>query len=127
MSVTTERHDEPIVAPIHLGDRASNTQPERTARRIQQLTPDERPAALEALPEGEEIAAFLEMRPQGQASVLEHMDRERAARLADRLPFNTLARVLDYMGAAACDATVRNLRPLKRNRVETVLAGRLRY
>jgi Mg/Co/Ni transporter MgtE len=65
------------------------------------------------------------MRPEAQASVLEHMDLGRASRLANRLPFNTLARVLDHMAAHRRDEIVLNLRPLKRSRVETVLAGRL--
>jgi len=123
MTITTERQDVGVATTTRaeFADRL----PAAAARRILRMDPTDRPAALEAMPDGERLAAFLEMRPEGQASVLEHMDRGRACRLANRLPFNTLARVLGHMDPECRDDIVRNLRPLKRSRVETVLSGRL--
>ena len=123
MSAITERHESDVTLPprAELADRV----PAAAARRILQMDPADRPAALDAMPGSEGLAAFLEMRPEGQASVLEHMELGRAAKLANRLPFNTLARVLQHLEPAWRDAIVRNLRPLKRSRVETVLSARL--
>ncbi|BAU56882.1 hypothetical protein LRD18_02475 [Halorhodospira halochloris] len=124
MSAVNERQEQQQVT---LPARAQFAErlPAAAARRILKMAPDERPAALQAMPDGESLATFLELRPDAQASVLEHMDIGRASRLANRLPFNTLARVLDNMDAHRRADIVRNLRPLKRGRVETVLAGRL--
>ncbi|MBK1734729.1 hypothetical protein CKO15_05390 [Halorhodospira abdelmalekii] len=119
----TEHHERDFTPPARA--QFADRLPAAAARRILKMAPSDRPAALEAMPDGESLATFLEMRPEAQASVLEHMDRGRAARLANRLPFNTLARVLDHMGALRRNEVVRDLRPLKRSRVETVLAGRL--
>ncbi len=123
MSAITEKQHagDPLPERAECGDRLHAV----AARRIVQMDPAERPAALEALPNGESLAAFLEMRPAAQASVLEHMGRDGAARLADRLPFNTLARVLDAMSQDRRREIVEHLRPLKRSRVETVLSTRL--
>ncbi|MCG5540559.1 MULTISPECIES: magnesium transporter MgtE N-terminal domain-containing protein [unclassified Halorhodospira] len=123
MTITTEHQDHGLGAPARA--EYADCLPAAAARRIAQMAPAERPAALRAMPDGESLATFLEMRPAAQASVLEHMDRGPAARLANRLPFNTLARVLERLDPECRDEVVRNLRPLKRSRVETVLSGRL--
>ena len=124
MSATTEQHELGLGAPAR--SECRERLPAAAARRILEMEPAERPAALEAMPSSEALAAFLEMSPAVQASVLEHLDLGRAARLANRLPFNTLARVLDRMDLERRHEVVRNLRPLKRSRVETVLSRRLR-
>ncbi len=90
------------------------------ARRINCLAPEERPAALDALPAGEGLAAFLEMQPDAQASLLAHMNRGRACLMANRLPFNTLLEVLESLPVAVKQEVVEHLRPLKRRRVEAV-------
>ncbi|MFP4147154.1 MAG: magnesium transporter MgtE N-terminal domain-containing protein [Halorhodospira sp.] len=123
MSVMTEHHEHSVSIPARA--EYADRLPAAAARRILRMEPAERPAALEAMPEGEGLATFLEMRPDAQASVLEHMALGPAARLANRLPFNTLARVLDHMDGERRNEIVRNLRPLKRSRVETVLSNRL--
>lgn len=123
MSVTIELQEQDLSHPTPAQFAARL--PAAAARRILKMAPHERPAALQAMPDGEGLAAFLEMRPEAQASILEHMGIGCASRLANRLPFNTLARVLEKMAAPARNEIVRNLRPLKRGRVETVLAGRL--
>ncbi|GEM_PF-2116426 len=124
MSVTNEDHGFGLDGSARA--EAGARLPAAAARRILEMDPAERPAALEAMPSSEALAAFLEMSPAVQASVLEHLDLGRAARLANRLPFNTLARVLDRMDLEQRHEVVRNLRPLKRSRVETVLSRRLR-
>lgn len=110
-----------IPGRAHMGDNLYAA----AARRINRLAPQDRPAALEAMPSTDALAAFLEMRPSNQASLLAHMDRGRACRLANRLPFNTLARVVEHLDHEAYEDILRNLRPLKRRRVETVLGAQL--
>ena len=120
---TAANHDAGITVPARarLGDNLHAA----AARRINRLAPEDRPAALEAMPSGEGLAAFLEMRPEAQESLLSHMDRGRACRLANRLPFNTLARVLEHLPETTREEIVGNLRPLKRRRVETVLSSQV--
>lgn len=121
MSAINERQEQDVTLPARA--QFADRLPAAAARRILRMAPEQRPAALEAMPDGESLAAFLEMRPEAQASVLEYMDIGRASRLANRLPFNTLVRVLGNMDTLRRDGIVHNLRPLKRSRVETVLAG----
>ncbi|TVQ71316.1 MAG: magnesium transporter [Chromatiaceae bacterium] len=98
-----------------------NAEPEENARRLGEIDPDDRLAIFQRMETRQAVATFLHMDDEEQASLLESMGRESAARFAAHLPSYTIARSVSLLPRRYGDSLMALLPAKKREAVQTVL------